>query len=74
MTFIDIFEIFVIIYSITILLNYMILTILAWHNFYVSKRKYTDLDLVTLKNSPLAPGISIVAPAYNEEKTIISSS
>lgn len=73
MTFIDIFEIFIITYSIIILLNYTVLTILAWHNFYVSKRKYTDLDLVTLKNSPLAPGISIVAPAYNEEKTIISN-
>ena len=69
----DIFQISVLIYSIMILLCISAQVLMARQNLRNNKWKYTDLDLTTLKNSPLAPGISIVAPAYNEQTTIISN-
>ncbi|WP_276988981.1 glycosyltransferase family 2 protein [Capnocytophaga gingivalis] len=69
----DIFQVSVLIYSIMILLCIGAQVLMARQNLRNNKWKYTDLDLTTLKNSPLAPGISIVAPAYNEQTTIISN-
>ena len=69
----DIFQISVLIYSIMILLCIGAQVLMARQNLRNNKWKYTDLDLTTLKTSPLAPGISIVAPAYNEQTTIISN-
>ena len=69
----DIFQISVLIYSIMILLCIGAQVLMARQNLRNNKWKYTDLDLTTLRNSPLAPGISIVAPAYNEQTTIISN-
>ena len=69
----DIFQISVLIYSIMILLCIGAQVLMARQNLRNNKWKYTDLDLITLRNSPLAPGISIVAPAYNEQTTIISN-
>lgn len=37
------------------------------------KFEFTDKEDDILKKSPYAPGISIIAPAYNEEKTIITN-
>ena len=69
----DIFQISVLIYSIMILLCIGAQVLMARQNLRNNKWKYTDLDLITLRNSPLAPGIAIVAPAYNEQTTIISN-
>ncbi|MBP3256508.1 MAG: glycosyltransferase family 2 protein [Bacteroidales bacterium] len=68
------FNYFVIVYSAAVLLSYVAMAILA----FVHHRKhyiYHD-DAYTideLKKSPYTPGVSIVAPAYNEEKTVITN-
>ena len=70
----DFFSYFVVFYSAAIILSYIAMAILA----YLEHRKhhtYHD-DLYTieeLKKSPYTPGVSIVAPAYNEEKTVITN-
>ena len=68
------FNYFVIVYSAAVLLSYVAMAILA----YVHHRKhYTYHDdaytIDELKKSPYTPGVSIVAPAYNEEKTVITN-
>jgi cellulose synthase/poly-beta-1,6-N-acetylglucosamine synthase-like glycosyltransferase len=39
--------------------------------YYLRAREYEDLDVVL--NSPFTPPLSIIVPAYNEEKTIVES-
>lgn len=68
------FNYFVIVYSAAVLLSYVAMAVLA----YMEHRKhYTYHDDVytidELKKSPYTPGVSIVAPAYNEEKTVITN-
>ena len=68
------FNYFVIVYSAAVLLSYVAMAVLA----YMEHRKhYTYHDdaytIDELKKSPYTPGISIVAPAYNEEKTVITN-
>ncbi len=47
------------------------LSIMAFINLRRYREQFTKKEDKNLKASPYAPGISIVAPAYNEEKTII---
>ena len=68
------FNYFVIVYSAAVLLSYVAMAVLA----YMEHRKhYTYHDdaytIDELKKSPYTPGVSIVAPAYNEEKTVITN-
>ncbi|MBO7069701.1 MAG: glycosyltransferase, partial [Bacteroidales bacterium] len=50
------------------------MTVLA---FFEHKKHYTyhndSYTIEELKRSPYTPGVSIVAPAYNEEKTVITN-
>ena len=68
----DAFSYFVMAYSTIVLGSYVFFAILA---FLEHKKHYTyhddDYTIEELKKSPYTPGISIVAPAYNEEKTVI---
>ena len=72
--FYDAFSYFVMAYSAIILGSYVFFAILA---FLEHKKHYTyhddDYTIEELKKSPYTPGISIVAPAYNEEKTVITN-
>ena len=69
-----VFSVFVAIYSTIILSSYVTMAILA---FMEHRKHYTYHDdaytIEELKKSPYTPGISIVAPAYNEEKTVITN-
>lgn len=60
-------------YSLGLIVSYVMLLILA----YVHSSKYlkwTDDHIShAVENSPFAPGVSIVAPAYNESKTIVEN-
>jgi len=60
-------------YSLALILSYSTLLVLA----YIHSSKYlkwtNDHILYAVENSPFAPGVSIVAPAYNEEKTIVEN-
>ena len=68
------FNYFVIVYSAAVLLSYVAMAILA---FVHHRKHYTYHDdaytIDELKKSPYTPGVSIVAPAYNEEKTVITN-
>ena len=70
----DAFSYFVMAYSTIVLGSYVFFAILA---FLEHKKHYTyhddDYTIEELKKSPYTPGISIVAPAYNEEKTVITN-
>lgn len=70
----DAFSYFVIAYSSIVLGSYVLFAILA---FLEHKKHYTYHDdeytIGELRKSPYTPGISIVAPAYNEEKTVITN-
>ena len=72
-TIVDIFEWCVFIYGSLMLVIYAVLTVLSLRNVLVFNRKNRHVDYTKLLNSPLAPGISIIAPAYNEALTILSN-
>ncbi|MBR1809318.1 MAG: glycosyltransferase family 2 protein [Paludibacteraceae bacterium] len=60
-------------YSLALISSYSILLVLA----YIHSAKYlkwtNDHICYAVEGSPFAPGVSIVAPAYNEEKTIVDN-
>lgn len=65
------FEYFVFFYASSMFLLYIVLGILSFINIIKYSTYSSRLDDNFLLESYLTPGISIVAPAYNEEKTII---
>lgn len=67
------YEYFVFFYGLVLFLSYLFLVFLSLFAIraYLKRNEYTDND--TIIYSPLAPGISVIAPAYNEELTIISN-
>ena len=69
-----VFSYFVMVYSTIVLSSYVAMAILA---FLEHRKHYTYHDdaytIEELKKSPYTPGVSIVAPAYNEEKTVITN-
>ncbi len=70
----EFFNTFVIFYSGFIVTSYIIFLVLATKSIF--HREVTHDDNYTnnfLRSSPYTPAISIVAPAYNEEKTIINN-
>ncbi len=67
------FEYFIFFYASSMFLLYCFLGVLSFINIVRYKTYSSKLDDAFLLESPLTPGISIVAPAYNEEKTIISN-
>jgi cellulose synthase/poly-beta-1,6-N-acetylglucosamine synthase-like glycosyltransferase len=70
----DFYGYFVFFYSLALILSYITLMVLS---FSSQKRQKTFFSLPYVKkmltDSPYTPGISIVAPAYNEEKTILDN-
>jgi cellulose synthase/poly-beta-1,6-N-acetylglucosamine synthase-like glycosyltransferase len=71
--FVQIYEYVIFFYSLTLILLYSALITLSY--FRISKylsQKNKELEKIVAE-SPFIPGISIVAPAYNEEVTIISN-
>lgn len=60
-------------YSLGLIVSYVLLLVLS----FIHSRKYLkwtdDHICYAVENSPFAPGVSIVAPAYNEEKTIVEN-
>ncbi|MBL7690484.1 MAG: glycosyltransferase, partial [Flavipsychrobacter sp.] len=67
------FETTVFVYGSGLLLLYAMLAILSFINIrlFLRKESYTDYSVIVA--SPLAPGISVIAPAFNEGLTIISN-
>ncbi|HEU0228790.1 MAG TPA: glycosyltransferase family 2 protein, partial [Arachidicoccus soli] len=69
----DYFQGFVFVYGTLMLLLYAVLAILSLRGILKYNRRNKYIDYNKLLNSPLAPGISIVAPAFNEGLTILSN-
>ena len=68
------YQFLIYIYAISITLIYLILALLGFINISTKKSRFTNKEEELLNISPeLAPGISIVAPAYNEELIVIHS-
>ncbi len=67
------FETTVFVYGVTLLLIYAMLAILSFLNIRLFLRKESYTDYKVIVGSPLAPGISVIAPAFNEGLTIISN-
>ena len=63
----------VFVYGITMLLVYALLAVLSFIGVrrFIGSEKYIDYDKIV--ESPHAPGISIIAPAFNESVTIITN-
>lgn len=61
-------------YSMGLIVSYVVLMWLA--GIGILRRKRGGLDLYTreiINNSPYTPGVSIIAPAYNEERTVVEN-
>lgn len=67
------FEASVFVYGVALLLIYAMLAILSFVNIRLFLRKESYTDYKVIVGSPLAPGISVIAPAFNEGLTIISN-
>ena len=65
---------FVFFYSMALLLSYVILIWLAYNTLSHSHNTMIDPYVRRImRRSPYTPGVSIIAPAYNEELTIVES-
>lgn len=67
------FENILFIYAVAIMLSYVILAIMSASALVRYKRKNSFVDYNVILKSPLCPSISILAPAFNESKTIIDN-
>jgi len=67
------FETTVFLYGVVLLLIYAMLAVLSFINIRLFLRKESYTDYKVIVGSPLAPGISVIAPAFNEGLTIISN-
>jgi cellulose synthase/poly-beta-1,6-N-acetylglucosamine synthase-like glycosyltransferase len=67
------YEGFVFVYGCTMLFMYALLAILSLRGIIKFQRKNSYVDYTKMLQSPLAPGISIIAPAFNEAITIIQN-
>src|SRR3712207_7119482 len=61
-------------YSITLIISYVILMLLAQPGIFNQHNEIEeDYAKHVVWNNPYTPGVSIVAPAFNEEMTIIDN-
>lgn len=60
-------------YSLLLMASYVMLLVFAYQYSSGCKQWSDDYIRNMVQSSPYVPGISIVAPAYNEEKTIIDN-
>lgn len=67
------YEGFVFVYGCTMLFFYALLAMLSLRGILQYQRKNRNVDYTKMLQSPLTPGISIIAPAFNEGVTIISN-
>ncbi len=60
-------------YAMLVCSSYILLAILSAYEMVYYKKKNAFVNYRAILSSPIAPGISIIAPAYNEEHTIIEN-
>lgn len=64
---------FILIFSVIICVSYLSLGIISAYQLLYYKRANSAVNYKVLLSSPNAPSISILAPAYNESKTIVDN-
>jgi len=69
----DIFEFLFFIYACAICSSYLILALISYYGMRQYMKKNAFVDYRKILSSPLAPSISLIAPAYNESLTIIDN-
>ncbi len=67
------YEHFIFYFATFLMLSYAFLVVLSILEISKYKKRESYIDYRSLLNSPHAPGISVLAPAYNESKTILNS-
>ena len=68
-----IINVLIFIYAITIAVSYLILAAISLFEMQAYMRRNYFVDYKYILSSPFAPGISLIAPAYNEGLTIIDN-
>ena len=68
-----IFTYFILIFTIIICLSYLLLGLISAYQLLHYKRANSAVNYDILLSDPNAPSISILAPAYNESKTIVDN-
>ncbi len=68
-----VFEYLIFFYCLFVMTSYLIMSVIS--TFAVSRYKKHDklIDLNTILTSPLQPSLTIIAPAFNEEVTIVDN-
>lgn len=64
---------FVFFYSLLLIVSYVMLIVMAYLNLQHQKRWTTEYVHQVVEASPYTPGVSIVAPAYNEGVNIVDN-
>ncbi|PWK70815.1 cellulose synthase/poly-beta-1,6-N-acetylglucosamine synthase-like glycosyltransferase [Mucilaginibacter oryzae] len=70
---IDIFQWFIFSYSTVTMAVYVTMAVLSYKHMRLYSRKNIGYYTQNVISSPLSPGISVIAPAYNEGLTIIDN-
>src|SRR5262245_19680730 len=70
---ITLFDVVVLLYFVAINTLYLIFTVIAFFQLRAHRRRWTPRALEAVMRSPATPGISLIAPAHNEEATIAES-
>lgn len=68
-----IFDYFILIFTLAVVVSYSMLGFISAYKLIHYKKTNKGVNYNILHSSPYAPGISILAPAYNESKTIIDN-
>ncbi|NNV55865.1 glycosyltransferase family 2 protein [Limnovirga soli] len=69
----DFFNIGILVFGITIFLSYIVLSYISMLALKKHLQKNSFQNTVPLLSSPHIPGISLIAPAYNEGKSIVEN-
>ena len=68
-----VYEIFIFYYATALMFSYAVLSVLSIIEIrlYLKRKRYTDYRAILI--SPYAPGITVIAPAFNEGSNIINN-
>jgi cellulose synthase/poly-beta-1,6-N-acetylglucosamine synthase-like glycosyltransferase len=72
-TLLLVFEQLVLLYFLAINTSYLVCSVLAYFRLRQHRHRWTTRELESVLQSPATPGVSVIAPAYNEQATIVES-
>lgn len=68
-----IFELLLIVVSVTVIMSYITLAIISAFVLTKYLRKNSFVDYTSIIGCPFVPSVSIIAPAFNESKTVVEN-